>query len=225
MSNNSLILVGNEVTEDWEFRRGVEAATGENWDVCTCVINKYDGLKKYTRYLNYFFGPLRLFFKRKRYKKIISWEQFLGLILVFYMRIFHVKKFPEITIMALIYKPKRGFIGRVFEWFVRYTLSSRYIKQIIVYSKSEIEYYSGLFNIPKEKFRAETLGIADWAKARGEEGQPEKKYNNIEKYYISAGRSNRDYAFLRQAWPKDREKLYIVCDVEKSEDTENIRIT
>ncbi|MBR1683783.1 MAG: glycosyltransferase family 4 protein, partial [Clostridia bacterium] len=34
----------------------------------------------------------------------------------------------------------------------------------------------------------------------------------------SAGRSNRDYEFLRRAWPQSREKITVVCDVEKAED-------
>ncbi len=216
MDKRRLLVVGNEVEDDWEFRKGVEAATGQKWDVQVSVINRYDGLRKFTRYLTYLFAPLRLFFVRNRYGKIVYWEQFLGLVLVFYCRLFHVKTCPDITIMALIYKPKKGLLGRVFAWFVGYTVSSRYVKQIIVYSQSEIDYYAGLFHIPKDKFRAEMLGIADQRSAISGP-VPEGKY------YVSAGRSNRDYAFLRVAWPEDQGVVYVVCDVEKSEDTENIK--
>lgn len=215
MEKRRLILVGNQVAEDWEFQKGMEEATGKKWDVKVCVINRFDGLRKFTRYFMFFLSPLHVFFTRNRFEKIVSWEQFLGLILVFYCRLFHVKRYPEITVMALIYKPKKGVIGRIFAWFVRYTVSSEYIKKIVVYSESEIDYYAKLFGVPRALFCAQSLGIAD---------RPDLAVSSdvSEKYYVAAGRSNRDYAFLRAAWPKDREKLYIVCDVEKSEDTGNI---
>ena len=161
MEKKRLLVVGNVVPQDWEFHRGVEAATGKPWDVQVNVINRYDGLHRFTRYLTYLFAPLRLFFIRNRYEKIVYWEQFLGLVLVFYCRLFHVKKCPEISIMALIYKPKGGLIGKVFAWFVRYAVTSEHVRRIIVYSQSEVEYYSGLFGVPKGKFVAETLGQAD----------------------------------------------------------------
>ena len=216
MEKKRLLIVGNTVSDDWEFRRGVEAATGKPWNVRVCVINRYDGLHRFTRFLTYFIGPLKIFLQRGRYEKIVSWEQFLGLILVFYLRLFHIKNAPEITVMALIYKPKKGLIGRLFEWFVRYTVTSDYIRQIVVFSRSEVDYYSKLFGIPKEKLRAEVVGIADRPDIpRGEPAVAEK-------YYISPGRSNRDYAFLRRAWPESAAPVHIVCDVEKSEDSGNV---
>lgn len=216
MEKKKLILVGNTVDEDWAFRRGVEKATGCPWDVKVCVINQYNGMKKYTRFLTYFLGPMMLFFQRKRYSHIISWEQFLGLITVFFLRIFHVKNPPKMTIMALIYKPKKGLVGRVFEWFVRYTVTSDYVHKIIVYSQSEVDYYAEYFGVGKNKFATELLGVADRPdlRAAAEPAEP---------YYVAAGRSNRDYAFLREAWPKDEAPLLIICDVEKSEDTDNIK--
>lgn len=214
MEKKRLLVVGNVVPQDWEFHRGVEAATGKPWDVQVNVINRYDGLHRFTRYLTYLFAPLRLFFIRNRYEKIVYWEQFLGLVLVFYCRLFHVKKCPEISIMALIYKPKGGLIGKVFAWFVRYAVTSEHVRRIIVYSQSEVEYYSGLFGVPKGKFVAETLGQADRPDLYRAGPAPEK-------YYISAGRSNRDYDFLRAAWPRDS-RITVVCDVEKAEDAGGI---
>ena len=211
MEKKRLLVVGNVVPEDWEFRRGVEDATGKPWDVKVCVINRYDGLRKITRYFTFLLSPLKLFFIRNRYEKIVFWEQFLGLVLVFYCRLFHVKKYPEISIMAMIYKPKKGLVGRIFAWFVRFTVTSSYIRRIIVYSESEVDYYSALFGVPKEKFITEVLGIADRQDLRASR-------TKTEKYYLSAGRSNRDYEFLRRAWPQSREKITVVCDVEKAED-------
>lgn len=217
MEKKKLILVGNTVDADWAFRQGVEDATGSPWDVKTCVINQYNGIKKYTRYLNYFIGPFMLFLQRNRYSHIVSWEQFLGLVTIFFMRLFRVKHPPKMTIMALIYKPKKGLIGRVFEWFVRYTAASDYVHRIIVYSQSEVDYYAETLGIPKEKFATELLGVADRPDLRSAAAEAQAPY------YVAAGRSNRDYDFLRAAWPKDEADLLIICDVEKNEDQDNIR--
>lgn len=217
MEKKKLILVGNAVEDDWAFRRGVEDATGTPWDVKVCVINQYNGLKKYTRYLTYFTGPFMLFLQHHQYSHIVSWEQFLGLVTVFFMRLFRVKNPPKMTIMALIYKPKKGIVGRIFEWFVRYTAASDYVHKIIVYSQSEVDYYADYFGISKDKFATELLGIADRPDLRGEAHEAPAPY------YVAAGRSNRDYDFLRSAWHQDEAELLIICDVEKSEDKGNIR--
>ncbi len=212
-----LLIVGNQVPEDWEFRKGVETATGEKWNVRVCVINRFDGIRKYTRYLTFFLGPLQIFFRRNRYSKILSWEQFLALMIAFYCRLFHVRSCPPIYVMALIYKPKKGLIGRLFAWFVRYAVTSRYVKRIIVYSKSEVAYYSELFGVSEEKFFVEVLGIEDRPDLRC--AGPDAR----EKYYLAPGRSNRDYDFLRSAWPEDGSTIYVVCDVETAEDAGRIR--
>lgn len=217
MEKKRLILVGNPVEENWEFRRGVEKQTGTPWDVKVCVINQYNGLKKYTRYFTYIIGPFMLFLRRNRYSHIISWEQFLGLVTVFFMRLFRVKNAPKMTVMALIYKPKKGLVGRVFEWFVRYTVTSEYVHRIIVYSQSEVDYYTEYFGVSRSKFASELLGVADRPDLRSEPREARAPY------YVAAGRSNRDYDFLRQAWPKDEAELLIICDVEKSEDEGNIK--
>ncbi|MBQ9719932.1 MAG: glycosyltransferase family 4 protein [Oscillospiraceae bacterium] len=217
MGNKHLILIGNRVPKDWDFQKGVEAATGQPWDVAVHVINEVTGVKKYTRFFTYFAGPFALFLKRRQYDKIVSWEQFLALVFAFYERLFHVKTHPELTVMGFIYKPKRGLVGRVFAWFVRSTVSSEYVNRLVVYGASEIPYYSSLFNTPEEKFTAEILGQADRRDLLAQPRNPKAG-----KYYLAAGRSNRDYAFLRAAWPKTREPLTVVCDVEKAEDASNI---
>lgn len=217
MKKRSLLLVGNTVPEDWAFRRGVEDASGRRWDVASYVINRYDGLHKYTRYGTYLLRPFGLFLRRGRYDTILSWEQFLALVFAFYEQTFHVKNYPELTVMGFIYKPKKGAVGRVFERFVRTAVKSEYVKRVVVFGESEIPYYAELFGVPEEKFSSQILGQVD-----RRDILEESREENAGKYYLSAGRSNRDYAFLRAAWPKERERLTIVCDVEKAEDTENI---
>ncbi len=217
MSGRNLIIAGNAVPSDWEFQRGIEAATGQKWEVMRCCINEYDGIKKYTRYLKYMFFPVYLAVIRNRYREIISWEQFFGLVMACYLRIFHVKKCPELNIMTFIYRPKRGIIGKLYYCFVRFAASSRYINKIYVFGASEIEHYVSLFGVEKEKFESEILGIADIA-----DTVLKMPSMRSDKFYIAPGRSNRDYDFLRTAWDEIDERLCIVCDVETAEDSSSI---
>lgn len=212
-----LILAGNPVPPDWEFERGLAHETGHTWEVRRWCINEYGGIKKYTRYLKYLFYPLYLAAVRNRYQKIIAWEQFFGLVTAFYLRLLHVRRCPELDVMTFIYRPKKGLVGKVYERFVRYAVTSRYIHKIYVFGKSEIDHYMQLFGLPREKFVAETLGIADTA-AQVHALPPAR----TDRFYIAPGRSNRDYDFLRRAWAERSEPLCIVCDVSAAQDTPNI---
>lgn len=217
MPKRRLIIAGNPVPEDWEFQRGLADTTGWDWEVVRCCINEYGGIKKYTRYLKYAFFPLYLCLIRNRYTKIIAWEQFFGLVMACYLRLFHARRCPELDIMTFIYRPKKGIVGRIYEKFVRYAVTAPYIHKIYVFGSSEIDHYVSLFGVPKEKFASETLGIADIA-----DKIKAMPATASDKFYIAPGRSNRDYNFLRAAWKAVNEKLCIVCDVETAVDEPHI---
>ena len=70
-----------------------------------------------------------------------------------------------------------------------------------------------IFPVAKDRFISETLGVDDENKEISNNG-----------VFLSAGRSNRDYDWLINNWPSDRE-IEIVCDVFKgSYNNENIHI-
>ena len=212
----NVILVDFPLTENWEFHRALEEASKKTWIVESLVSNQHGSVwLKLLRYWKYFAMPFRIFINRKQYSTVLAWQQFYGLILAFYLRLFRVKDAPEITIMTFIYKSKKGIVGKIYAWFINYVVTSSYIKKIIVFSQSEKEYYAKLFDVPEEMFVAEKLGVMSME-------YDNCKYNRDAKYYIAAGRSNRDYEFLRLVWPQTGEKLKIICDICKDVDTENI---
>ena len=80
----NVILVDFDVSTPWDFHQGVEEATHEKWSIIKCVTNKLNGsawktLKRYVRYFTFSFG---VFLRRNKYKRVIAWQQFYGLILV-----------------------------------------------------------------------------------------------------------------------------------------------
>ncbi|MCD8006102.1 MAG: glycosyltransferase [Oscillospiraceae bacterium] len=212
-----VVLVDFNAPEDWSFIEALEIVTKKKWEIVSCVNNRLHGgvIKKLRRYVMYFWLPLKILFDKNLYIQIIAWQQFYGLILAFYLRLFHVKNAPEITVMTFIYKSKKGITGKLYFSFMRSAVQSGYVKKFVVFSKSEPSYYADLFDVSESYFQSEVLGIDDTAK--------DYEDNIVDnKLYLSAGRSNRDYDFLREAWEKADCKLEIICDEEKRSNTENI---
>ena len=213
----NIILVDYDPPRDWEFQRAIEKSTSEKWETIRYVSNKYHGgkIQQLIRYLMYFWLPFKIFVKRKEYKKVLAWQQFYGLILAFYCRFFKIKKAPKIIVMTFIYKPKKGKVGKIYEKFMRYVITSGFIDKLIVFSDSEKQFYANHFKVSEKLFISEKLGIED-------------EYSRFLKYiekgntYISAGRSNRDYQFIQKNWPEDEKKIEIICDTGDFQNTSNI---
>ena len=219
MSKENVILIDYDAPDDWEFHRAVEKATGNKWSVYKAVSNENHGgaLQKLIRYAKYFLVPMKIAKKRKNYNKVLAWQQFYGLILAFYFRLLHIKNAPEIVVLTFIYKSKKSFVGKVYDKFMRYIVTSGYIKYFVVFSESEKKRYADYFDIPESQFVFETLGYEDKTK--------EVPKAAPEDFYLAAGRSNRDYKFLVEAWNGRTEKLEIICDTLTSKSaSSNVKI-
>ena len=201
----NIILADYDIPSDWAFRRIMQEVTGETWDVMISVANIYHrGINNVIRYIKYAWLPLRLLFSGVKYKKVIAWQQYFGFFLAAFCRLFRIYGITSIYIMEMIYKKKRGIIGKVQEGFIRYALGARNLKGIFVYSKSEGKDYATTFSMDKSMFYVIALGIEDMYA----EYEHCIEDNGV---ILAPGRSNRDYGFLINAWDCNR-KLTIVCD-------------
>ena len=101
----NIILADHNVSEEWEFKKAIENETKEKWELEVCLTNRLHGnkFKEMLRYVKYFIFSLKIFLKRNKYNKIIAWQQFYGLLIAFYCRLFKVKNFPDIYVMIFIY--------------------------------------------------------------------------------------------------------------------------
>ena len=215
-NKKNLILVDYDCPEEWKFKKGLFDSTDEQWEVKKLIsnVNHSGKMQNIIRYLKYFVFPLYIFINRNRYKRVIGWQQFFGLILAFYCRLFRVKDAPDIYVMTFIYNKKCSRLGRIYERFVKYCISSEAIKKIIVFSDTEPAYYSTIFNVDESLFVTIQLGIEDII----------HKYDiSDNKRFLSAGRSNRDYDFLLNNWT-DKLELDIVSDILKKSESEKIKI-
>ena len=185
----NVILCDCNPPEKWSFQNGVVESSKMAWERIEKVNNnqkgRFAGIKRYIRYFTFSFHS---FCNRKKYKNIIAWQQFYGLIYAFFCRLFHVKKVNNLFIMIFIYIPKKGFKGKIYKKFMRYMVTSKYIDKIIVFSSTEAKRYSEELDVDENKFVFLPFGddvIESNTKVELEDG-----------FIFTSGYSNRDYDFL-----------------------------
>lgn len=215
----NVVLVDYIQDKDWDFIRGLEDSSGIGWETeCMESSGLHGGVKTLVRYYTYFKLAFKVFRHRDKYEKVIAWQQFFGIFFSFYCKLFRVDlmKCPELYVMELIYKPKKGFFGNLYKKFIGYCLNSPYITRIIVFSKDEKEYYQSIFKLSNSVIDTVHYGLQD-------SYEKYKKYISNNRYYIAAGRSNRDYGFLIDVWPRELQ-LKIICDNQKLKVGDNIQL-
>ncbi|MEG1848759.1 MAG: glycosyltransferase [Lachnospiraceae bacterium] len=221
------ILVDWKPSASWDFQQELEKQTKETWTVKGVKASDsfHNTLQKIVKhYIPYFLFPFSIFLRRNKYRMIIGWQQFFGLILAYYCRLFRVKKYPKIVILTFIYKEKKGKIGKLYFSFLKNILQSKYIHKIIVYSQNEKEYYSRLFEL-REGLIASCIYTGNEGEAVVNQYIAEEKGCLDKKYFIAPGRSNRDYEFLVRELADTDYQVAIVCDNYKSERvSDNIKI-
>jgi glycosyltransferase involved in cell wall biosynthesis len=201
--------------KEWVFIRTLSESSGLKWDSLCCDYRRKSNLK---RLLMYFVFPFSVFLHRKQYKNMIAWQQFYGLILAFYARLFRVKSTFNLFIMTFIYKEKAGFAGYIYSRFMHYIVTSRYITKIIVFSSKEVDYYSDLFPLAKSKFTYIPLGIEEI------KDLAEDKILQQEQFILSTGKSNRDYDFLLDALGNTQYRIKIIANSVKQNSFDNVEL-
>lgn len=207
MNKQNIVLVDSDITDEWEYPHVLKKVTGEKWFVKSKNTCKYrSGRGKILKYFWFFIFPLTIVINRHKYAKIIAWQQFFGLNIAFFMRLFRLKKANDLTVMTFIYKRKNGITGSLYHKYIHFIVTSGYIDRFICFAKEECNYYSSLFGVEKSKFVFEPLGVAK-----------KNRYATSDKGYIFAtGRSNRNYDFLVNTLNSSGYELIIACDTYKN---------
>lgn len=216
--NNNILLIDSDYDEAEGFVRGLEEETKSSWTIELYQNNVVYGIR---RYMKFFLIAWRTVFNRKKYKgaTLLCWQQFYGICIAFFCRLLHVKRMFSLIIMTFIYKPKAGFVGKLYRQFIKYSITSQCVDGIILTSQNEIDMYADEFGLNKSKFWFVPCGAIAY--------NPHDYDNDILKnknYYFSTGRSNRDYDFLIHAFENTEYHLVIACDKLKTRNDENIEI-
>lgn len=208
----NVLLVDFAMGNDWQFLDGLRAATSEEWEVRVHQTNHLHGSpwKNLRRCLEYIFFPWTVLCGRRRYRRVVAWQQFFGVSLAFWLRLFHLPKRFDLTVMTFIYKPKRGALGRIYFRFMRYAVASRYVDRIVCYARTECRSYSRIFGVPEEKFVFLPLGVPE--EETTETAEPEVHPESAD-YIFATGRSNRNYPLLLSVMRLvPLRKLRIACE-------------
>ena len=217
MKKNGL-FIDMQPSLPWAFAQGLEEQTGTKWDVIAYINNDISGRgMDAIRYCKYFYYAFVIFIHRNQYDKIVAWQQFYGLLMAFYCRLFGVKKQFSLIVMTFIYKRKQGRLGNMYYSFIKYALHSKYIDKILVYSQQEVNDYATFFAIA-DKFAFVPLGID-----RITDMQADRQLEQ-QKYILSVGRSNRDYPFLYEALKDTEYRVKILANAFSHPVVKNIEL-
>jgi len=157
---------------------------------------------KFKRLLNFLFFPLWVALRYPNVEKIIAWQQYYGIFYSIYAWLLGKRKI-DVTIMTFIFRKKNGMLGKLHHGLVNFALTRKIVKNVIVYSRHEVDLYSRQFSNAAHKFRFERLGVSQTYKVASE---PE-----MSGYLLAVGVSNRDYSFLLKAMTEINEKLIVLC--------------
>lgn len=196
---------------DDDFISGLKQSTGHRWH--TRYADGRASVSKPLRLVRYFLFPLRFLLTTPGVEEIVAWQQFYGILAAAYLRLAR-RKIP-VHILTFIYKPKGGLAGKLMYRLVDYALSGRNVGRVVVYSPDEVDTYSRLFPEAASKFAYLPLGIP--SRPEDEEEEDAGVPAAASPYVFAAGRSNRDYAPLKEAAERVGVDLRIACPEESAE--------
>lgn len=196
------IYVDFNASNDWIFAKKLN----ETYDVLVKIgqTNHLHGtfLKNLLRKVLYFLYPIKWLFSSQSCDVVVAWQQFFGINLAFFQRLFRLKKKKKMVIMTFIYNKKNGLIGHLYEKYVKYSIDNKYVDKIIVFSKAEVIHYKAIFGVDKFQFVHLGHDVPKICNAKTEK----------ERVILGVGRSNRDWEFLIEVIMGTKYKVEIMCD-------------
>lgn len=188
-NRKNIFAIDFNQSEAIEIINKLNSGTDVKWEIACCVAKKSQSrVKDLWRYSKYFLFPFKLFLNRKRIANLITWQQFYGILFAFYCRLFHVKKVSQLVILTFMYSPKKGVIGRLYSWFMHYSVCNKYVDHIVCFSKKEIEWYINEFKLSPDKISFLPVAV-----------RKIPEYDTTiskNKYVFTAGHSGRDLDFV-----------------------------
>lgn len=172
------------------------------------------------RHFSYLILAKQAFLIENKYDNIVFWQQFIGL----YWTLFsYPKRGTKIRtfLLPLIYKSRKGIIGKLYRLLFSFTLSNSVLRGAICYSSKELKYYQGIFSKCKSKIFFVPYGQVSEIKSKSIAIAAEIPY------FFSGGTSNRDYSTLMSVALKIKYNFVVACtrkDVAGMNVPDNIRI-
>jgi len=199
---NNLVAIDMPSNEADGLIESLNQSTTLSWEYAICVSNNRNSrLDNIARYIKYFVFPFSLFLKRKTIDNLIAWQEFYGIIFAFYCRLFHVKKTTNLLVLTFMYTPKKGILGKIYNWFIHYSVCNKYVDHIVCFSKDELEWYYKEFGFTENDISFLPVAVRRIPTC--------DTTISKEKYVFSAGRSGRDFDFVIRSLNNTQYNVFI----------------
>jgi glycosyltransferase involved in cell wall biosynthesis len=203
-SCETVVLVNWPATRPFPFAAALASLSGDPVEtIGGWFPQRFAGAGKLVHWLQYFLVPLKALVTRHRVRRVICWQQGYGIALALLLRALPLRVRLDVYVLTFIVKPakQRGAL----RWLIDAALGCENVRAVVCYNEDELARYRAIFPRRAHKLFA----------ARFTEDLPERPPGGVAKgdYYLAAGRSNRDYAFLADFFARHPERtLYVVCD-------------
>lgn len=99
--SENVLIIDSDYEEADGFIKGVREVTGEEWQVALHENNKIYGWRRYVRF---FTVALQTVLSGKKYegKTVLCWQQFYGIAIAFFQRMFHMKKRYKLLLLPIL---------------------------------------------------------------------------------------------------------------------------
>lgn len=217
----NIVLIDSNETEGCDFIKGLEDSTNKKWVLIVETSNdRRTKLLEYIRYFKYFYMPFKIFLKRNQFETIVAWQQFYGILFAFYSRIFRVRKKNKLVVMSFIYKKKKGIIGKIYDRFMKYVVTSQYVDFFTSVASVQCDDFRKYFKADSSKFQYLPWGITDLFP-----NYESLKADNVSPYFFCAGRSNRDWSIVFDTFGNTGLPCKFICsDVNYANKYRNIQV-
>ena len=217
LSSENIFVADFKKEEEDGLIKSLDKYTGINWVFLSNFARKsQSSLIEVYRYFQYFYFPFKLFLNRGKIRNLISWQQFYGILFAFYSRLFKVKKRTRLVILTFMYTPKKGLIGRLYRWFMHYSVSNDYVDHIVCFSEKEIAWYIEEFGFIPEKISFLPVAVRKMP-----------HFDNTiasERYVFTAGYSGRDLDFVIRSLNNTSYRVVVADSHTKELPADNVQI-
>ena len=156
------------------------------------------------RHLSYFILAIKALLIRHKYKKIIFWQQFIGLYWSTFSFLSNGSSVVAV-LLPMIYKARKRVLGKLYKLFFSFALSKPALTAAVCHSSEELKYYKKTF--PKSRNKIFFIHYGQGPKTEDTGMSPSENFD----YFFSGGTSNRDYSILVSVAAKMKYSFVFAC--------------
>jgi len=216
----SKLLIIADCKVDHDFVNILSDRLKANADLLYIDSTRKTRKKVAARHFSYLILAIKGLLIENEYDNIIFWQQFIAL---YWSLLSRLKRGTKVGtfLLPLIYKSRKGIIGKIYRLFFSFSLSNSALVGAICHSSEELKHYPKIFPRCKNKIFFVPYGKSYKTKNKNIPVSVEIPY------FFSGGTSNRDYSTLIAAATKIKYNFVVACtpkDIAGMDIPDNVRV-